>query len=70
MTREKQIAQAAIDTFGDIPYGFKGQLFEKHIEELRNTFIIGAVWADNHPYVDMFLHTDEKVEDVDLSEND
>ena len=71
MTRDEQIASAAIDSFKEcIPLGFRGELYKKYILELRNAFIVGAVWADNHPYVDMFLHTNEKVEDVDLSEND
>lgn len=71
MTREEQINQASIDTFKvDFPFRFGEEFCKKYIAELRRAFTLGATWADNHPFVDMFLCPEREVEDLNLSEND
>ena len=66
MTREEEIKVASIETFKPCsPPGFSSKFIDINLEQLREAFILGAMWADNHPSIDLYRIGD--AEDLNLS---
>ena len=66
VTRDDEILEASKQTFSlNLPNSFKSNIMYQSLDDLRHAFILGAMWADQHPYVEESI-IDNNVESLDL----
>ena len=68
MDRREEFMEAAKSVFAlHLPEGFDSASTQGLLDDLRNAFVLGAMWADAHPSIDICVK-DENVEDLDITE--
>lgn len=70
MERVEEFEQASKEQFNiTLPPGISCEVSEALISSLRSAFVIGAMWADSHPFIEQALRVDGMA-DLNISEND
>ena len=54
MTREEEIRMASVECIKGNIDGTQIEILDTLLKALREAFILGATWSDNHPSVDCF----------------
>ena len=62
MIRQDEIHEAAKKMFDA---SFESSLMQELLEDLKQAFVLGATWADQHPYIEESI-VDNNVESLDL----